>query len=78
MDGKKEGSEDGSRDELKVTRHHLGTASLHFTSHIHIQYHINLKINGYVREIYIYIYLLCAFNVFKSTLNELKIFIRTF
>lgn len=26
----------------------------------------------------IYIYLLCAFNVFKSTLNELKIFIRTF
>ena len=31
MDGKREGWEDGSRDELKMTRHLLETASVHFT-----------------------------------------------
>lgn len=68
MDGKKEGSEDGSSDELNVTRHHLGTASFHFTSHIHILYHINLKINGYVREIYIYIFIFFVLSMYLNLL----------
>lgn len=47
--------EDRSRNKLKVIRNLHFSASFHFTSCTHIQYHVNLKINDFVTEIYIFI-----------------------
>lgn len=57
----------------QMTRYLHFSASSDLTSHTHLQYHINVKINDY--EIYMFIFLVVSTDL---NLSELKIFVRTF